>query len=132
MLGPRIFEYRDAGLLGPDIIFSHCNELYDHKEPDDEMWAVMKDNGCAISATPVDEMNMAHGLPVAFEAVERGVKCGLGAVSVLRPEVCDTSYPGLDRAGYNFYKWGRHVSADAHSFAIPPRYVEVPDTYPRR
>ncbi|KAI0089092.1 Metallo-dependent hydrolase [Irpex rosettiformis] len=77
--GPRIFDYRDAGLLGPDIVFSHCNELWDHPEPDDEMWAVMKNNGCAIASTPVDELGMAHGLPVAFEAVKRGVKCGLGA-----------------------------------------------------
>ena len=46
------------------------------------MWAVMKDNGCAIAATPVDELGMAHGLPVAFEAVERGVKCGLGVVRI--------------------------------------------------
>ena len=49
-------------------------------DPDDEMWAVMRAHGCAIAATPVDEMGMAHGLPVAFKAVERGVKCGLGAV----------------------------------------------------
>ncbi|KAI0700735.1 Metallo-dependent hydrolase [Cytidiella melzeri] len=76
--GPRIVEYRDAGLLGPDFVFSHCNELWDHPEPDDEMWAVMKDHGCAIASTPVDELGMAHGLPVAFEAVQRGVKCGLG------------------------------------------------------
>ena len=34
-----------------------------------------------MAATPVDELGMAHGLPVAFEAVQRGVKCGLGAVS---------------------------------------------------
>ncbi|KAI0747322.1 Metallo-dependent hydrolase [Irpex lacteus] len=77
--GPRIFDYRVAGLLGPDIVFSHCNELWDHPEPDDEMWAVMKSYGCAIASTPVDELGMAHGLPVAFEAVQRGVKCGLGA-----------------------------------------------------
>ncbi|KAI0346824.1 Metallo-dependent hydrolase [Trametopsis cervina] len=80
--GPRIFEYRDAGLLGPDIVLSHCNELWDHTEPDDEMWGVMKSNGCAIASTPVDELGMAHGLPVAFEAVQRGVKCGLGADAV--------------------------------------------------
>ena len=41
----------------------------------------MKQHECAIAATPVDETGMAHGLPVTFEAVKRGVKCGLGAVS---------------------------------------------------
>lgn len=84
MSGPRILDYRDAGLLGPDIVFSHCNELWDHPDPDDEMWTVMKNNGCAVASTPVDELGMGHGLPVAFEAVERGVKCGLGAVRIQR------------------------------------------------
>ena len=80
-IGPRILTYRDRGLLGPDVVLSHCNELDDHPGPDDEMWAAMKDTGSAVASTPVDEMSMAHGNPIAFEAVERGVKCGLGAVS---------------------------------------------------
>lgn len=80
--GPRILAYRDRGLLGPDVVLSHCNELADHPEPDDEMWAAMKASGASVASTPLDEMGMAHGNPVAFEAVERGVKCGLGAVSL--------------------------------------------------
>lgn len=72
--------YRDGGLLGPDVVFSHCNELYDHTAPDDEMWAAMKEHNCAIASTPEDELGMAHGNPPAFEAVERGIKCGLGVV----------------------------------------------------
>lgn len=78
--GPRITTWRDAGLLGPDVVFSHCNCLYDRTEPDDEMWEAMKESDCAIASTPVDELGMAHGNPVAIEAVQRGVKCGLGAV----------------------------------------------------
>lgn len=66
--------------MGPDIVLSHCNELYHHTEPDDEMWAIMKEYNCGIASTPVDELGMAHGNPTAFEAVERGVKCGLGVV----------------------------------------------------
>ncbi|OCH94294.1 Metallo-dependent hydrolase [Obba rivulosa] len=80
--GPRILVWRDAGLLGPDVVFSHCTELADHPEPDDEMWAAMKDHGCAIAATPEDELGMAHGNPVAFDAVRRGVKCGLGVDAI--------------------------------------------------
>ncbi|EMD40540.1 hypothetical protein CERSUDRAFT_91268 [Gelatoporia subvermispora B] len=76
--GPRILVWRDARLLGPDVVFSHCTELADHPAPDDEMWAAMKDSGSAIAATPEDELGMAHGNPVAFDAVRRGVKCGLG------------------------------------------------------
>ena len=66
--------------MGPDIVLSHCNELYHHTEPDDEMWGIMKEYNCGIASTPVDELGMAHGNPTAFEAVERGVKCGLGVV----------------------------------------------------
>lgn len=76
---PRILTFRDAGLLGPDIVFSHCNCLFERTDPDDEMWEAMKEHGCAIASTPVDELGMAHGRPVAMEAVRRGVKCGLGA-----------------------------------------------------
>ena len=54
--------------------------LFDKQALDDESWAALKENGCAIGSTPEDELCMAHGNPVAFEAVDRGVKCGLGIV----------------------------------------------------
>ncbi|KAH9948782.1 Metallo-dependent hydrolase [Amylocystis lapponica] len=80
--GPRILIMRDAGLLGPDVIFSHCNELHARSDPDDEMWTAMKDYDVAIASTPVDELGMAHGNPVAMDAVRRGVRCGLGADAI--------------------------------------------------
>lgn len=83
--GPVILKWRDAGLLGPDVLFSHCNCLDDRVELDDEMWAAMKEHQCAIASTPEDELGMAHGNPVAFEAVKRGVQCGLGVVSCHSP-----------------------------------------------
>ena len=64
---------RDAGMLGPDMIFSHCNDLFHRTDPDDEMWAAMKDNDVAIASCPVDELGMAHGNPVAIDAVRRRV-----------------------------------------------------------
>ncbi|KAL4247038.1 5-Methylthioadenosine/S-adenosylhomocysteine deaminase [Abortiporus biennis] len=76
--GPHIMLWNEGGLLGPDVVFSHCNVLAHRDEPDDEMWAIMKKHGVGIGSTPEDELGMAHGNPVAFQAVERGVKCGLG------------------------------------------------------
>ena len=80
--GPRILEWKKNGWLGPDVLFSHCNVLFDKQALDDESWAALKENGCAIGSTPEDELCMAHGNPVAFEAVDRGVKCGLGIVGI--------------------------------------------------
>ncbi|KAI0776153.1 Metallo-dependent hydrolase [Trametes elegans] len=74
----QILQWRDGGLLGSDVVFSHCNILADRPALDDEMWAALKDSGAAIGATPVDELGMAHGNPVALDALKRGVKCGLG------------------------------------------------------
>ncbi|KAI0638490.1 Metallo-dependent hydrolase [Trametes polyzona] len=76
--GPGILQWRDAGLLGPDVVFSHCNVLAERTRPDDEMWAALKESGAAIAATPADELGMAHGNPVSQDALRRGVKCGLG------------------------------------------------------
>ena len=80
--GPTILRWRDAGVLGRDVVFSHCNVLAERPALDDEMWKALKDSGAAIGSTPEDEMGMAHGNPVDQEALKRGVKCGLGIVSV--------------------------------------------------
>nr|VWO97269.1 1-acyl-sn-glycerol-3-phosphate acyltransferase (EC [Ganoderma boninense] len=75
---PSILGWRDAGILGPDVVLSHCNALADRPELDDKMWKALKDSGAAIGSTPLDELGMAHGNPVALDALKRGVKCGLG------------------------------------------------------
>lgn len=87
--GNGILTWRDAGLLGPDVLFSHCNVLADRPAVDDEMWKALKESGAAIGATPEDEMGMAHGNPVALDALRRGVKCGLGVVSHDHTEIRD-------------------------------------------
>ncbi|CDO73830.1 hypothetical protein BN946_scf185015.g159 [Trametes cinnabarina] len=76
--GPQILQWRDGGILGADVVFSHCNVLADRPALDDEMWAALKESGAAIASTPEDELGMAHGNPVALDALQRGVKCGLG------------------------------------------------------
>ncbi|KZT66045.1 Metallo-dependent hydrolase [Daedalea quercina L-15889] len=113
--GPRITTWRDAGLLGPDVVFSHCNCLYDRTDPDDEMWEAMKDNECAIASTPIDELGMAHGNPVAIEAVQRGVKCGLG-VDCLSVNG-GRSHEQIERDGHAGPKCNRHLCADAFRLA---------------
>lgn len=82
--GPGILTWRDAGLLGPDVLFSHCNALADRPALDDEAWKALKDSGASIGSTPEDELGMAHGNPVAMDALKRGVKCGLGVVSAVK------------------------------------------------
>lgn len=57
--------------------------LYGHLEPDDEMWAAMRDIRTTVASAPEDELGMEHRNPIAFEAVKRGVKCSLGALSPL-------------------------------------------------
>ena len=67
----------------PHLFFKMiCNELDDHPDPDDEMWAAMKDSGASIATTAFNELGMGHGNPVVFKALERGIKCGLGTVRV--------------------------------------------------
>ncbi|CCM01752.1 uncharacterized protein FIBRA_03818 [Fibroporia radiculosa] len=113
---PKIIPFRDGGLLGPDVIFSHCNTLFDHTDPDDEHWAALKDNDVAIASTPVDELGMAHGNPIAFEAVRRGVRCGLGADC--------TSVNGGDiftqmRCVLQFVRARRHEHVERNKHTLP-------------
>ncbi|KAH9938082.1 Metallo-dependent hydrolase [Fomitopsis serialis] len=128
--GPRITTWRDAGLLGPDVVFSHCNCLYDRTDPDDEMWEAMKENECAIASTPVDELGMAHGNPVAIEAVQRGVKCGLGAdcLSVNGGDIFaqmrmalqfarGRGHEIIEQKGHAGPKYNKHLCADAFRLA---------------
>lgn len=104
--GPLIISWRDSGLLGPDVVFSHCNSLAYRTSPDDEQWAALKEHKCAIASTPEDELGMAHGNPVAFDAVDRGVKCGLGIV-------CIAVAPNGVRV------------TDSTSYRMPPRSIVV-------
>ena len=108
-----------AGLLGRDVVFSHCNVLTDRAAPDDDMWAALKESGAAVAATPEDELGMAHGNPVGLDALSRGVHCGLGVVSILYVR---SSRRCTDvRAGRNVDQWRRPVHADARHAAVGAR-----------
>ncbi|KZS87886.1 Metallo-dependent hydrolase [Sistotremastrum niveocremeum HHB9708] len=66
-----IKDWDEAGLLAGDVLFSHANGLT-HPRADPEEWELLKKYGASIGATPEDELGMAHGNPVAYEAVDRG------------------------------------------------------------
>lgn len=65
-------QLNQRGLLGPDLLLSHCNTL-----KDDELDAV-RDNKVGISATPDTELQMGMWHPVGFKATDWGCRCGLG------------------------------------------------------
>ncbi|KAH9931732.1 Metallo-dependent hydrolase [Epithele typhae] len=73
----HITTWRDVGLLGPDLVFGHCNNLQGRPEAGDEVWKLLKESGAGIGATPLGELGTAQGYPVALEGTEHGVKCGL-------------------------------------------------------
>jgi 5-methylthioadenosine/S-adenosylhomocysteine deaminase len=53
-----VARLRDAGLLGPDLLFSHADRI-----GDDEVKALV-DSGAAVAVSPVVESMMGHGEPV--------------------------------------------------------------------
>lgn len=65
-------QLNQRGLLGPDLLLSHCNTL-----KDDELDAI-RDNKVGMSATPDTEMQMGLWHPVGFKATDWGCRCGLG------------------------------------------------------
>ncbi|NIF77110.1 amidohydrolase family protein [Paraburkholderia sp. Cy-641] len=62
----------DNGLLGEDVICSHCNSL-----ADDE-FQLMADSGCSASMTPEIELQMGHGWPVTGRLLKAGMRPTLG------------------------------------------------------
>ncbi|MFM0653516.1 amidohydrolase family protein [Paraburkholderia sediminicola] len=62
----------DNGLLGEDVICSHCNSL-----ADDE-FQLMADWGCSASMTPEIELQMGHGWPVTGRLLKVGMRPTLG------------------------------------------------------
>jgi hypothetical protein len=45
-------RWADAGLLGPDVLFSHANGLA-HVGADEREWSLLKESGASIGSTPV-------------------------------------------------------------------------------
>ncbi|WP_319457019.1 MULTISPECIES: amidohydrolase family protein [unclassified Mycobacterium] len=69
---PAVAALNDAGLLGSDLTFGHCNYL-----TDDEI-AMMADHGVTATVTPEDECNMGHGWPPIGRLIAGGVWPNIG------------------------------------------------------
>ena len=65
-------NFEERGLLGPDLLFSHCASL-----ADDELEAVAR-SGVSLSSTPDTELQMGMGHPIAFKAKFKGCTASLG------------------------------------------------------
>ncbi|RJL30849.1 amidohydrolase family protein [Bailinhaonella thermotolerans] len=76
-MGPEPVELLDRlGLLGPDVLFVHCNGM-----PDAALRRIA-DTGGAASVAPVVECQMGHGLPETGRLRAHGVPTGLGVDTV--------------------------------------------------
>jgi cytosine/adenosine deaminase-related metal-dependent hydrolase len=62
----------DADLLGPDLNFTHANQLSPAE------FDLLADAGASVTVTPEVELQMGHGLPVVREVVNGGSVPSLG------------------------------------------------------
>lgn len=74
---PAVVALNNAGLLGDDLTFGHCNYL-----TADEI-ALMADHGVTASVTPEDECNMGHGWPPIARLIAGGVWPNIGVDTCL-------------------------------------------------
>jgi cytosine/adenosine deaminase-related metal-dependent hydrolase len=63
---PIVQLLSDAGILGPDLLFSHGSAFTDSE------LAAIRESGASICATPDTELQMGMGHPVAFRAADAG------------------------------------------------------------
>ncbi|MGW3622966.1 amidohydrolase family protein [Streptomyces sp. NPDC000880] len=69
---PAVQRLHEAGLLGSDMTFGHCNQLTD------EEMKMMADAGVTASVTPEDEAGMGHGWPPIGRLLAAGVGTNVG------------------------------------------------------
>lgn len=78
-----IERMHDAGLMGPDLQYVHCNSLTD------ESIQRIADSGGHIVSTPTIELQMQFGYPAVTRALAAGIRPGLGV------DVVTSSEPSL-------------------------------------
>jgi cytosine/adenosine deaminase-related metal-dependent hydrolase len=61
----------DKALLGPDLVFVHCNTCTD------EELGLIKESGGHVSISPRIEMQMGHGYPATGRLIEAGIQPSL-------------------------------------------------------
>ncbi|MBV9847742.1 MAG: amidohydrolase family protein [Kutzneria sp.] len=69
---PAVLPLYEAGLLGEDLHFAHCNLLTDQE------MRLMADTGVTATVTPEDECNMGHGFPPILRLLKAGVRPNIG------------------------------------------------------
>ena len=72
--GPRSYplrQLRDAGLLGPDTTYVHCNNL------EDDEYAAIAESGGSVSLSPCAEMHVGFGLPATGRVLAHGLRPAL-------------------------------------------------------
>ncbi len=75
-----IERMHEAGLMGPDLQYVHCNSLTD------ESIRRIADSGGRIVSTPTIELQMQFGYPATTRALAAGVRPGLGVDVVTSTE----------------------------------------------
>lgn len=70
---PAILRLRDAGVLGDDVTFVHCNGL------SEEAWTAIAASGCTVSVAAVSEMQLglATSVPATQDALDHGIRPSL-------------------------------------------------------
>jgi 5-methylthioadenosine/S-adenosylhomocysteine deaminase len=66
-----VTELNRLGLLGPDLIYIHCNACTDAE------FGMIADSGGHVSISPRIEMQMGHGYPVTGRLLDAGIQPGL-------------------------------------------------------
>jgi cytosine/adenosine deaminase-related metal-dependent hydrolase len=69
---PAVLPLYEAGLLGDDVTFGHCNLLTG------EEMRLMAESGVTATVTPEDELNMGHGHPPILELMRAGIRPNIG------------------------------------------------------
>lgn len=73
----RVAALYEAGLLGPDVILGHCNNLTA------EDIAMISETGTKVSVTPEDESSMGHGWPPIATLLAAGIRPNLGTDTLM-------------------------------------------------
>lgn len=67
-----VTQLAEAGLLGPDLNFAHCNTLHDDE------YRLIAESGGSVTVTPEVEMQMGLGMPATRKVLEHGFRPSLG------------------------------------------------------
>ena len=94
-------QLNERGLLGPDMLLSHCNSLCT-----DELEACTK-NGVGVSSTPDTELQMGMSHPIAFKAKDAGCTISLGV------DVCSSTPADMFHQMRLLLQAQRHLEHDA-------------------